>query len=130
MNKTFIALENFRYANPFKCLCGPQTLNINKKDRLYFLSAPDYNERLGWYIPIQRNQHIRFHMYLNDLQLLYQNNQVCSELDVELAIIYHQYKVDQALDQRDDHLFIKHMQILQDWKEFLPHSISAPREGV
>ncbi|ARI76641.1 hypothetical protein [Halobacillus mangrovi] len=129
MHETIVVLKNFQFEKPTPCLCEPQTYKINKKDRLYILGDAHFNEIHGWHIPLQRNQDVRFHMFLDDLEELYKQKVVCPEMDLELAANYHQFKVDQALDDKNYGLFIKHTNLLQEWSEFLPPA-STPKEQV
>ncbi|MGI8315631.1 hypothetical protein [Halobacillus mangrovi] len=129
MNETIVVLKSFQFDKPTSCLCEPQTYQINKKDRLYILGDAHFNEIHGWYIPLQRNQDVRFHMFLDDLEELYKQNVICPEVDIELAANYHQYKIDHALDNKNYGLFIKHTNLLKEWSEFI-HLKNTPKEKV
>ncbi|RWZ58022.1 hypothetical protein EQV77_09550 [Halobacillus fulvus] len=120
MEGTFYVSKSFRYEKGNKnCGCH-HTFRFEKGDALHIAGAPFYVDHMGWYVPVQKNDEVRLPMSADFIDELYEKKAIQTNLDVRLAINYHQFKVNQALDLQEKEMFSFHSKALNDWTDLCP----------
>lgn len=116
MENTLYVMKPFRYEKGNQnCSCH-QTVRFTKGDQLNFISPPFFVDHIGWFIRIQKNEGEPFSVSTDFIETLLTKKAVCTELDLMLAINYQQFKINQALDEKNEELFLVHSKAMEDLK--------------
>ncbi|SDZ82206.1 hypothetical protein SAMN05421743_101321 [Thalassobacillus cyri] len=116
MKDSLYVMKPFRYEKGNKnCSCH-QTVRFTKGDQINFISPPFFVDHLGWYIRIQKNDGEPLSVSTDFIETLFTKQAVCTELDLMLAINYQQFKINQALDERNEERFLVHSKAIEDLK--------------
>lgn len=116
MEETLYVMKPFRYEKgSSNCSCH-QTVRFTKGDQLNFVSTPFFVDHIGWFIRVQKNDGEPFSVSTDFIETLFTKQAVCTELDLMLAINYQQFKINQALDERNEELFLVHSKAIEDLK--------------
>ncbi|WP_077623556.1 hypothetical protein [Sediminibacillus massiliensis] len=104
MSRHFIAIKPF--SHQVDCFTPgeeqPHSVEIKKADILTINSERKYIIGAGWYFLIGINDHSNFFISVSDLEKYYTSGSFSSVTDIELNLIYWQYKLNQALDDADE----------------------------
>jgi len=121
MQSSFIVKRSFQHEAGCFCTGEQHTdiIQLQKGDRFVITQERKYVEHLGWYFQIIVNDDYHIYFLLTDLNKLYEHELICSELDLELAINYYEFKVDQALEQKERGAFDDYVQQLEEAKHIL-----------
>lgn len=107
MNHRFVVLKN--YVFPIDCSClnctSAQKIELQKGSILTITPEKKYVENLGWYFLIDINSEYQVYINIYDFEKFYNDQKFCSLLDFDLKYNYFEYKVNEALDQKDSYLF-------------------------
>lgn len=121
MQSSFVVKRSFQHE--VDCFCSEEKhsniIQMQKGDRFVLSGERKYVEHLGWYFQIIVNEAYQVFILLSDIQQLYEHNLICSLLDLELAINYYEYKVNQSLDEKDKDTFDHYIQKLEGTKYLL-----------
>ncbi|WP_100403530.1 IDEAL domain-containing protein [Bacillus sp. FJAT-42315] len=97
------------YEHQVDCFCPDQshcrTIEFRQKDCLTITSDKRHVDVLGWYFLVGRNNEDFFYINIEDLENLYMKGFLYSKEDLELRLNYLQYKINEALDQRNEEAF-------------------------
>ncbi|MCQ6276243.1 IDEAL domain-containing protein [Bacillus sp. V3B] len=119
MFRHFIAIKTFEHQ--MDCFCSDGThaevLTIHKEDIIEIINERKFMIEKGWYFLIRMNNQYNFHIALEDLERYYLNERLLSLIDIELALNYLQFKVDQALDTGDEELFLNFTKKLKESRD-------------
>lgn len=119
MENCLFVFKAFRYEKGNKgCACHG-ILTFKKGDQLHIVGAPAYLDHHGWYVPVQKNDEEPFPMGADFIDELYDKGAICTSWDLSLALNYHQYKIDEALEHMEEDSFIQHTQSYQDIEAIL-----------
>ena len=64
-----------------------------------------YVSGVGWYFLLIINNKYSYYTSINDIEAYYEEQKICSLLDLELEINCISFQVDQALDMKKEQLF-------------------------
>lgn len=112
-----IAKETFTHQ--IECFCPGSihatTLTINKMDIIEVITnEQNFTYNNGWYVLAIINNHGHFYISLEDLEQYFELGKLVSDLDLDLKVNYLHFQIDQALEKRDEALFLNHTKILKE----------------
>ncbi|QAS53795.1 hypothetical protein [Halobacillus litoralis] len=120
MESILFVLTPFQYEKGNReCSCY-QTIRFLYGDLLHVMGDPFYVENLGWYIGVYRNDDSPFYMSAHFIDDLYEKGVLYTKMDLTLAINFHQYKLDQSLDDKNKQHFISHKTKLDQFTALHP----------
>ncbi|MYL30101.1 MULTISPECIES: hypothetical protein [Halobacillus] len=108
MQECLFVVKSFTYEKGSReCSCH-QTIRFEKGDRLHIVQNPYAVANRGWYVLVRRNEEGAFPMSARFVQDLYDKRAVYTKMDVQLALNYYTYKINQALESKDEQSFRIH----------------------
>lgn len=112
MEKTLTVLQSFTYEKGNQeCSCH-EIIEFNQGDHLHILEDPFYVDNAGWYIAVQRNDADPFYMSIPFIDQRYEDRSLYTEMDMDLAILVHQQRIDRSLEYKNKSEFLYHKQEL------------------
>ncbi|KGP71415.1 hypothetical protein [Pontibacillus yanchengensis] len=121
MYSSFIVTAPFKHE--VECFCSDvkhtNTITFRKGDHLYLTEEKRYVDDIGWYFKVLINDMYSAYFIITDLEKLYQMEYLHSLFDIELEINYYQYKVNQALDEKDEETFTDYVTKLEKRQKLL-----------
>lgn len=116
MIQYFIATETFTHQ--IECFCPGSihatTLTINKMDIIEVINQQSFAFNNGWYVLAILNSHGHFYIALEDLDQYFHLGRLVTEFDLGLKLNYLRFQIDQALEVRDEELFLTHTKQLKE----------------
>ena len=124
MEKILAVLEPFEYEKGNnECSCH-EIIQLQYGDFLHILEDPFYVENAGWYIAVCVNQENPFYMSIPFIDDKYDERMLYTELDLDLAINYHEYRVEQSLVSKNKQDFFYHKEKLDRLTNIHPKMFS------
>lgn len=115
MIQYFIATETFTHQ--IECFCPGSihatTITINKMDIIEVINQQSFAFNNGWYVLAILNSHGHFYIALEDLDQYFHLGRLVTEFDLGLKLNYLRFQIDQALEVRDEELFLTHTKQLK-----------------
>lgn len=116
MIQYFIARKTFTHQ--IDCFCPGSihaaTLTINKMDIIEVTSEESFTFNNEWYVLAILNNQGHFYIALEDLDQYFHLGRLVTDFDLELKLNYLQFQIDQALEIRDEELFLNHTKKLKE----------------
>ncbi|MFE8697690.1 IDEAL domain-containing protein [Cytobacillus sp. FJAT-53684] len=116
MIQYFIATETFTHQ--IECFCPGSihatTITINKMDIIEVINQQSFAFNNGWYVLAILNSHGHFYIALEDLDQYFHLGKLVTEFDLGLKLNYLRFQIDQALEVRDEELFLTHTKQLKE----------------
>ena len=116
MIQYFIAKEAFTHQ--IDCFCPDSihenTLTINKMDIIEITTERSFTFNDDWYVLAIVNNQGHFYIALEDLDQYFYLGMLVTDFDLELKVNYLQFQIDQALEIRDEELFLNHTKKLKE----------------
>ncbi|KGX84965.1 hypothetical protein [Pontibacillus litoralis] len=114
------------------CFCTEirhtNTIIFRKGDRITLTEECQFVEEIGWYTKILLNEMYTAYVVLEEIESLNKMGYLRSFIDIELEINYYEYKVNEALDNKDAHTFHCYVERLERLKEqCYPKAFSSER---
>lgn len=108
MERILSILEPFVYEKGNSgCSCH-ETIKFQHGDHLYILGEPFFVETTGWYIAVSKNEESPFYMSIPFIDDMYEECTLYTEMDLDLAINFHQYQIEQSLINKNKKDFLHH----------------------
>lgn len=115
MSELYIAIEQFEHQ--VDCFC-PDADHVNilhfKKGDLMEVTPDRKYTFMGWYALVVINGQQAFYMALEDIERYFLEEQISSQLDIDLKINYLHYKIDQDLEAGDKVSFAENSRKLRE----------------
>ncbi|MCA0972092.1 hypothetical protein LCM20_15905 [Halobacillus litoralis] len=112
MPNCLYVLKPFRYEKGNKgCSCH-EIVRFQKGDHLHIIGEPFFVDHIGWYACVQQNEEDPYPMSAEFIDELYHKGALRTSMDLDLSINYHQHKIDEALANREEAVFLSHTQQL------------------
>jgi hypothetical protein len=103
LNQRFVILKNS--VIQIDCPCtnceGLKKIAVKKGSILTITPEKKFVDNLGWYFLIDFNKEFQVYINIYDFEQYYYQQIFCSLLDFDLKYNHLEYKVNQALDERD-----------------------------
>ncbi|UOQ42886.1 hypothetical protein MUN89_13035 [Halobacillus salinarum] len=129
MDSTFIATQEFNH--PVDCFCASQkhanTIYFQIGDQIFISEGTKFVESLGWYVRVVVNQSYQFFIHADDLEALLETEKIKSAFDVSLETNFYEYKINQALDEKDENGFHTYVVLLEKSKAMLYPGVASPQ---
>jgi hypothetical protein len=106
VNHRFVVLKDYLYQPNCYCLNGQlQEMVIKRGYTLTITPEKKYIENIGWYFLIDIHSKYQVYISIYDFEKFYKQELICSFFDLDLELNYLEYKVNQALDAKDQTAF-------------------------
>lgn len=123
MQECLFVVKSFTYEKGSRqCSCH-QTIRFDKGDRLHIVQNPYAVANRGWYVLVRKNEEGAFPMSAQFVQDLYDRRAVSTKMDIQLALNYHTYKINQALEWKDEESFRTHARLHARLSGYLEDSL-------
>ncbi|SFJ42408.1 hypothetical protein SAMN04487936_102108 [Halobacillus dabanensis] len=124
VEKILTVLEPFEYEKGnTECSCH-EIVQLQYGDYLQILEDPFYVENTGWYIAVRINEGNPFYMSIPFIDEKYDERMLYTKLDLDLAINYHEYRVEQSLIAKNKEDFFLHKEKLDSLTNIHPKMCS------
>ncbi|WP_062514204.1 hypothetical protein [Halobacillus sp. KGW1] len=128
MEGTLFVYKPFRYEKGnTDCSCH-EIIRFQHGDLLHIAGDPFYVDSLGWYIAVQKNDSSPFYMAAHFIDDLYEKQALYTKMDLTLAMNYHKYKVNEALDRKEKKVFLQHSKAFDRFKALHPEFTPVLKE--
>ncbi|TGB03789.1 hypothetical protein [Halobacillus salinus] len=124
MENCLYVSKSFRYEKGKRGCCCHGMVAFEKGDQLHIVGAPVHLDHHGWYVPAQKNEEEPFPMGADFIDELYGTGVLRTSWDLSLALNYHQYKIDQSLEEKQEAAFIHHSHSYQSIESLLTGSVA------
>ena len=81
-------------------------IEFHQSDVWTIKSEQKFDDLLGWHFLVAVNGEFQFLIQVDDMGRLCDEGRICHVLDLELKIMHLNFKVNEALDERDEESFI------------------------
>ncbi|MFD1020825.1 hypothetical protein [Thalassobacillus hwangdonensis] len=119
MDSVFITMEEFQHQ--IDCFCASQkhvnTIYFQVGDEIVVTEEFKYVDQLGWYVKVKVSNTYQFFIATEDLEMYYEAGKIASETDRQLSINYFQFKVDQALEEKNEEAFLFYVKQLEKYQQ-------------
>lgn len=121
MMQHFVVRRGFDHQIECMYTDGPpiENVQLRKGDILTVTYERKFVDTLGWYSLIGINGHYQFYMSMKELKGIYQQGKICSALDLELQLIHHNFKLNEALDTNNREAFLEFSEQRREVQELL-----------
>lgn len=133
MKHCFVILKNS--VLEVECPCtkceGLKKIQVKKGAILTITPDKKYVDGIGWYFLIDFNKEFQVYINIHDFEHYYFQQIFCSFLEFDLKYNYIEYKVNEALDDRDKVAFIhfsNELKNLTQLREYITTRISIHKE--
>ena len=119
MNQCLYVFRPFTYEKGNKgCSCHG-ILRFQIGEHLEIVGEPFYVDHIGWYVGVVKQGEEPFPMSADFIDELYAKDALRTSVDLSLELNYHTYKIDEALENKEEQLFMKHSAAYQKIKSVL-----------
>lgn len=104
MNHRFVVLKTCVFLVDCPCLdCeGSKSIEVRKGSIITITPEKKYVDNIGWYFLIDINKEFQAYINIHVFEENYKLKKFCSLLDFDLKYNYLGYKVNQALDDKNE----------------------------
>lgn len=117
----FIVNESFKH--DVECFCTEtrhtNTITFRKGNRIELTNHTRYIDEIGFFVQIVINDMYTAFLHENDIEELYNHQYFRLLLDVELEANYYEFKINEALDAKEEETFRHYVSLLEHHKELL-----------
>ncbi|MBN8235463.1 hypothetical protein JF544_09380 [Halobacillus kuroshimensis] len=94
-------------------------------DTLHVTGLPVYVDQMGWFVEVQKNEDAPFSLPIPYMDECYDQGLLFTEMDLDLAINYYEFKIDQSLVSKDEFSFHESKVALDRFKQLHPGFMKA-----
>ncbi|SIS45033.1 hypothetical protein [Salimicrobium flavidum] len=108
MNRCLYICKTFTYekGNP-GCSCHG-VMKFRAGEKIELIGEPFFVDQMGWYIGVTKQGEEPFPMATEAIDDGYAKGVMRTFFDLELELNYHTYKIDEALENKEEELFHEH----------------------
>lgn len=119
MNHRFVVLKTcvFLVDCPCSNCGGSKSIEVRKGSIITITPEKKYVDNIGWYFLIDINKEFQVYINIHIFEENYNLKKYCSLLDFDLKLNYLEYKVNQALDDKNEIAFNQFSKALNDMME-------------
>lgn len=125
MEQFFYVVEPFEYRPETSEDAQADVKSFAHGDILHVTGLPLYVDQMGWFVEVQKNEDAPFSLSIPYMDDCYDQGLLFTEMDLDLAINYYEFKIDQSLVSKDEGSFHESKSALDQFKQLHPGFMKA-----
>ncbi|MYL21077.1 hypothetical protein GLW04_14330 [Halobacillus litoralis] len=125
MEQYLYAVKPFEYRTETTEDSQADVKTLTEGDVLHVTGLPLYVDQMGWFVEVQINDDAPFSMSIPSMDDCYDQGLLFTEMDLDLAINYYEFKIDQSLVSKDEVSFHESKHALDRFKQLHPEFMKA-----